>query len=324
MRNRLLLSALAIACLAAGATADEAIKLKNGKRLTGDATAYNAETKVLSFRTDDGVDHQLSLDELDGRSVYHVTRSKVPQDSANGQLQLANYARDIELYAHAVRHYGYAEKADPSLKGEVAKQMAILKTAAGAWAMNKAREAADKGNIKDAEKWLKKILDKLPDEPVAAEAATLLDNYYTKVRAEKAAEQEQKQDDELKKSIVPAKKFYESMLEKNKKALTARNSSTSLREWKGAVKDGERTLKELDKISKGLDAEKLEVLEGYRIMVENQVIDIHLNVASHYATQTSYQKAQKEVNKALAVDPRSKAALDARARIEAASNRGWW
>ena len=52
-------------------------------------------------------------------------------------------------------------------------------------------------------------------------------------------------------------------------------------------------------------------------------VELHLHLASHFTTRTSYNRAQSEVNKALAYDPRNKDALAARARIETAVNNGW-
>src|SRR6516164_9749304 len=92
----------------------DTIRLKDGSTLKGYATKYDDGAKVLTFRTEDGRDHRLALAELNTLSVYQVTQSTIPKDNAKAQIQLANYARDTGLYAHALRHYGYAEKADPS------------------------------------------------------------------------------------------------------------------------------------------------------------------------------------------------------------------
>ena len=67
-----------------------------------------------------------------------------------------------------------------------------------------------------------------------------------------------------------------------------------------------------------------EQLEGYRQMVIDQMVELHLHLASLWTVRSSYNKALGEANKALALDPRSEQALAARARIErAASERRW-
>ena len=67
-------------------------------------------------------------------------------------------------------------------------------------------------------------------------------------------------------------------------------------------------------------------LAEYRDIVVGELVDVHLSLASHYATQTDYKGAQREVNEALALDPDNRAALGMRARIEENASRGlrWW
>ena len=154
--KHLLAAALLLIGLAAPLQASEHIKLKNGKVLAGRATAYDSGRKVLSFRTEDGKQMELSLDELDQRSVYMVNTSLVPKDSGKGQLQLANFARDIGLYSHAARRYEYAEKADPSLKEQVEKERVLLRKLAAEYCLANAKEAVSKNDIKEAEKAIRK------------------------------------------------------------------------------------------------------------------------------------------------------------------------
>ena len=275
---------------------------------------------------DDGQARELHLDKLDKRSTYSVLKSQVPRDKGEGQLQLANFTRDIELFAHAVRHYGYAEKADPSLKPEIDKQMAILRSMAAKWGMERAREAADKGDLKTAEKWLEKIIVKLPDEPEAAEAKRLIDNYYAKVKAEKTKEIDAHQDEVLVKGLAKAKKAYDSMLAKNKKGLQSKSGSAPVREWEAAAKHGKKALTEIDKFEKKHPEKYTELLGGYRKTVNQQIIEIYMHLANHYSTRSSYNKALDQVNQALAIDPKSTEALSMRNRIQDASSRGlgWW
>jgi len=308
----------------AGLAQADHLKLKSGERLEGRATAYDTSTKTVSFRTEGGAVRTFGLDELDGRSLYLVTRSKVPNNNAEAQIQVANLARDTDLYAHAVRHYDRALKADPSTKARVDVEMETLRAQAGVWAMALANDAIADGDIRKAEKWLTKIIQKLPNQPQAAEAQSMLDRYYDRVRNEREAEEEQKHEELLKKDLKGAKKAYDSMVEKNKKALMSKSGTAAVREWKSAVKAGDRTLRELDDFSKKHEQEGMsEKLGGYRQIVTDQLIEVHLNLASRYSTQTSYQQAQKEVNKALALDSQNRAALSARVRIEEAASRGW-
>lgn len=330
LRIRLLGALGACLLVAAGAAqASGSIKLKNGSRLTGRATDYDEATQVLSFRVDGGEVRKLHLDELDGRSVYQVTRSSVPEDNGPGQLELANYARDIGLYAHSARHYRYAAAADPSLRQEVDVQLAEARSLAARWAMDNAKEAADEGDLREAEKWLTALIDKLPDEPLAGEARRILDGHYEKIRADQEAEVEAAKPGLLQKDLATAKKHYDSMRERNKKALTGGGSSGQrMRDWENAAESGERALRELDKRAKGYDdPETLATLEKYRGIVIDEIIQIRMSMASYYSTQSSYKKAADEVNRALALDPKNGDALAMRARVEENASRGgegWW
>jgi tetratricopeptide (TPR) repeat protein len=305
----------------------DTIRMKDRTTLKGYATAYDASTQILKFHTVDGRDLDIPLSDLNTLSVYQVTQSTIPKDNARAQLQLANYARDAELFAHALRHYGYAEKADPSLKPEIDKQRAILRQKAGNFALLNAQTALRHGDDAEAKKWLTKIVEKLPEEPQAAEAAKLLDQMFQ--RSPKATMTVAKDSrGDLEKDLAPSKAAYESMLEKTRKGLTVANAGTQATNlWQSAIADGERALKNLDKLDKDYtDGRSRETLGTARKMVTDQMVELRLHLASVWTTRSSYNKALGEVNNALALDPRNRDALEARARIEEASSRGfgWW
>jgi hypothetical protein len=315
------LVALALVSFCATANADS-IRLKDGTHVKGHATAYDEALKVLSWEDEAGKDREFKLEELDQRSSYRVLKSQVPKDSGKGQLQLANFTRDIEFFAHAVRHYGYAEAADPSLKPEIDKQIEVLKARAAKWGMQRAQECADKKDIKGAEKWLTKIITKLPDSPEAAEAKTILDNYYARVHAERTAEVDAKAQEAFEKGLAKGKKAYQDMLDKNHKALKSpKGGSPAVKGWENAIKDGERAMREIDNFEKK-NSGYTEILNEYRDAVNEQMFEIYLHLANHWATRSSYNKALVQVNNILAVDPKNEQALSMRNRIQEASSRG--
>lgn len=323
----LILAAFAVLSAGPVQAQDYSLKLKDGSRVTGKPTAYDDARKVLSFRTSDGQDRNFTLDELDARSVYMVNRSLVPKDDYEAQLQVANYARDIELFAHSARHYRNAREAgknDPAFLSRLEKNFDDAKRQASVWALGKAQEAAAKKNEREAVKWLTIIIEKLPDEPAAREAQSLLDQYYTRSRAKLDEKAEQDSEHVLRKELAQGKRHYDHMIEKTKKGLSSKGS-TSTRQWESAIKDGNRALKEIDKFEKKQgDASLKETLDGYRATVTEHIIDVRLHLASSYMTRTSYQQALAEVNKGLSLDPENERALSMRSRIEnAAADSGW-
>jgi len=313
-----------LATLAAPSAAQEKIKLKSGAVVSGRATHYDPEKEVLSFRTEDGKDMKYELTQLDSRSVYLVYASVIPKENGKGQLGLANFARDAGLYEHAARRYAYAETADPSLKAEVAKQREILRQRAADYCMANARAARAKGDSKETQKWLSIVLEKLPNSPQAAEAAAMVEEGYVREAKARDAADDAKYQDLLEKDLKKGKERYDSMIEGTSKGLTARNASKSENLWRGAIDDGEFVLKEIDRLAKKYpDDQKIQ--EGatrYRQLAIDQLVELHLHLASQYTTASSLKKAQKEANSALALDPKSTQALAARARIEQAANEG--
>jgi hypothetical protein len=322
MTMRALLTASILLVLAASASA-ATLKLKDGSTVTGKALRYDSPTQTLYFHTDAGKDVQYTLAELDSRSVYLINASLVPKDDAKKQLQVANFARDIGLYAHAVRRYGETLKTDPSLKDTVDAEMAKLKRMAAETCKKNAQAAAGKGDMREAEKWLTILIDKLPDEPEAAEARTALDDYYAKNRAKKIADADAKSSDALKKDLENGKARYQKMVEKCTQALQTKASGASENLLRSAISDGQWLLKEIDNIQKKHDvAQVRENADRYRGIVTDQMIEAYLHIASQKTVQSDYKGALNVVNEALALDPKNQEALSARARIEDYSSRG--
>ena len=323
MRIHPILAAVLLLTAVPVAAEDEYIKLRNGAVLKGRATAYDSERKVLSFRSTDGKEATYPLDELDQRSVYLVNASLVPKDSGRGQLQLANFARDAKLYKQAARRYGYALEADASLKPEVEKERARARSEAADFCLTNARDSFAKGKTKEGEEWLTTLLQKLPDEPQAAEASKMLDQHYTQERDARDDQLEKDHADLLQKDLKQGKERYDRMFRRTQEGLTARGSkSTSL--FEGALDDGEFCLKELDRIAKKYpdDPKVQEGAEKYRKLITDQMVEVHLHLASHYTMKSSFDKAMREANQAIALDPNNQAALAQRARIEQAANEG--
>jgi len=326
--HRGLAAAAFLAFLHVPGDAQATIKLKDGSSVTGRGTRYDSENRTLYFHADDGRDLVLTLNDLDGRSAYLVNRSIAPQDDAERQLAVANFARDVELFAHSNRHYEYALKAaDASFKPQVEREQATMFQRAAAWGMARAEAALKKGDSKEAEKWLQKIIKKLPDEPQAAQAATMLDGIYDEVHGARDDHLETASPQLLTTDLAKGKKYYDSMLEKNKSGLLQKSNSRSKRDYNSAIKDGKKALKEIEKVAKKrTDVSSQNTLDGYHKLVTDQIIEIHMNIASQLLAQSSFNAAMKEVNAALALDSKSSAALSMRARVENASSRGigWW
>jgi len=324
MNSRILARLALLLVLVAPLAASEQIKLKSGKVVKGRATSYDAEKKVLHFRTDDGKDMDYPLDQLDQRSVYLVHAGVIDKGNGKGQLQLANFARDAGLWEHAARRYGYAEQADPALKPEVERERAKGRGMAADFCLKSAKSALAKNDAKEAEKWLTILLERLPNEPQAVEASSLLDQHYAKGRNARDDELEKKHAALLQKDLKEGKMHYDRMIERTQQGLTARNTTKSASLWEGAIDDGKAVLKEIEKLEKKYPDDP-KVQEGavkYRELTIDQMVDAYLHLASQSLVKSSYKEAEKYTNAALALDPKNTAALSQRARIEEAANEG--
>jgi tetratricopeptide (TPR) repeat protein len=152
-----------------------------------------------------------------------------------------------------------------------------------------------------------------------------LDELFSSERAKREAPIQQKAPPSLLATdLKQGKVYYDRMIQSAKQGLTSPGGSAqSINAWENSLESGGNALKEIDKAEKKYsDSQTRETLSGYRKLVDDQMIEVRLNLASVYATRTSYNKALGEVNQALAIDPQNAQALAARARIEQSANTG--
>jgi tetratricopeptide (TPR) repeat protein len=306
---------------------DTTITLADGTKVTGHATAYDGETRTLHFTTTEGEPRRFGLEQLDARSVYLVHRSIVPTDDGEAQLQLANLARDAGLYAHSARHYRNARRAAPELAADVDREEATMRRMAAEFCILRAEEALAAGNRREAERWLTRLLDRMPDEPLAERAAEMLEGLHGPVARENYTQTEKEAPDLLKTDLARGKRHFDAMVDHTKRGLQARGGSSARRDFERAISEGERALREVDRVAADReDAASQRALKGYREAVVEQLVQAHLHLGSLLMTRSSLNNAMAQVNTALALDPGNAEALAMRSRIEVASNRGigWW
>lgn len=322
-----------IALLVAGAAwappaaASDHLKLTDGTLLVGRATAYDPDARVVTFVTEDGRTLQIAAADLDRLSAYKLAKTRVKEDDAGDQVKLGNFARDVGLYAHSNRHYGTALSLDPSLAAAVEEQRVVLRREAADFCMKNARAELQRGDEREAERWLTTLLQKLPNEPQAAEAEAMLAELYPKNHEPLDDELEQGLGEQLLAGdLKKGKQHYDAMLADIQKGLaSSRSTSAAKKSFDAAWTSGQRALDELDRVQKKMedDPAVAELFDSYRDLVHQHMVDAQIHLASLLTVQTDYQGANEAVGKALSVDPDDREALVARARIEEASSRGW-
>jgi tetratricopeptide (TPR) repeat protein len=320
--RRILNAILMLAIVALPASA-ATLKLKNGTTIDAKVKSYDTATQTLYVTKSDGTDGQYKMDDLDGRTVYLVNASRVPKDDAKAMFQVANFARDAGLYAHAMRRYNETIKLDPSMKPTVDVEVKKLKRTAAELCARNARAAVAKNDMREAEKWLNILVEKLPDEPEAEQARSILETHYAKAREAKVAAADAKADASLQKDVEKGKQRFAQMVDKTKRGLQAKSNSEAKNLFAGAIADGKAVQKMIDDVEDKYGDKVKEQVQGYRQVVDQQMVDVYLHIANALATQTDYNGAQRQVNDALAIDSKNEAALTMRARIQEYASQGW-
>lgn len=327
LSNKALCGLLFLSVVCSNASATDHLKLNSGRKLTGEAKAYDHATQTLTFVTSAGEELKLKADILDRVSAYKLAKSHVDPNNAQEEIRLAVFAADVHLFVHAGRHLDKAEQLDPNLSTEVVKARQEIKASAASFCMSQAQAAVTAGDKREAEKWLTTIVGKLADQPQAAEASKMLQGLYPENHDSRDDHLEASHGNLLDGELKAGKKYYDQMLRDIQSGLTnTRTTSTAKREFERAWSNGERALKELDRVGKRVSKEQPDTtstLAEYRSIVVEHMVESQLHLASMLSVQTDYQDAIKAVNLALSVDPNNKDAKAARARIENSASNGW-
>ena len=137
-------TALVLSTLASVASAQDVPELENGEVLRGNAHSYDEAAETVQFTLNDGTERTLKTEELERMSAYKIAKSRAEKGNPDDEFRLGNFARTIELYAHAARHYDAAEKADPGrVEAAPARQPQERRAADGARSAQPSRPLVD-------------------------------------------------------------------------------------------------------------------------------------------------------------------------------------
>ena len=204
-----LVAALALAPASLG---QDRLKLTNGTTLVGKAVSYDASAKIVTFVTEAGATEKVPADQLDRLSAYKIAKARLAKGTPADEIKLAKFARDVNLYAYSAKHYASALKRDPGLQQTVDEERVGLRHEAAQYCLSQAKEEQQKGDKNQAEWWLTKLLEKLPNEPEAAEAQKMLSELYPENHAKLDEDLEKGNEDLLTGDLAKGKKYYYSML----------------------------------------------------------------------------------------------------------------
>jgi len=287
------------------------------------------------LRADDGLSVTLELsngnsqviayDDLAPRSIYRLMKGRVSKDDGAGLIELGNYTRDNGLYAYSKRHYKDALKADKSLKPELEVEVAKLREVASDDMLRRAQDALAKGDMREAEKQLSRILTELPDEAAAQTAHAIMGDLATQAettRVRHEQEQDASNATAIVKELAPAQRRYDRAIEENRKGMLASSGSSRARKhYEKSTSEGGRGRKAVTSAER--KNSKRTGFPEAAATLDRKLVDVivtaSLNLAGISLSKSSYNKAMDHTNEALVVDPSSTEARAMKSRIENAS-----
>jgi hypothetical protein len=308
----------------------QAFQLKTQKQLTGEVLSVEGERVTLKVSMFGGtVEVQRDLTDFTPDSAYRIMASQTG-NTFEDKMKLARFASEVDSIDYLRKEvrecYGIAEKAknDAQIK-EVSKFAADCIDKYFNLAMSK-------NDFAFAKNCINILMMKFPNERTPAQKKAMLDRYHSaldKVAADRKAAQEARAEkaavDEANRLLKPLNdKIAQAAELENEGLLTGNNNIASRQKFDQAIdllKEAYQKVQQYEKSSN-------KFLKDHASSLQVQIFDIGkdacLNAASAATFQSDYQGARGYINLVLAVDPHDKDALDARARVEMASSRGWW
>lgn len=304
--------------------------LKNQKQLTGEVVSIEGERVTLKVNMFGGTAQiERDLADFTPDSAYRILASK-SGNTFEDKMKLARFAAEVDSIDYLRKElreaYEIADKAnDEARKREVTKFAADC--------VDKYFDIAmQKGDLRFAKQCINILMTKFPEERTEAQKKAMLKRYddaQNKIAAERKAAQEAKAEkaavDEANRLLKPVMDDIEQAKQlQNEGLLTGNNNVAARQKFDQALdllKSAHRKVQQFEKSSN-------KFLRDHASSLEVEIFDIGkdacLNAASAATFQSDFQGARGYINIILAVDPKDKDALDARARIELAANRGWW
>ncbi len=310
-----------------GATLDQRqryIYMRSGKSYKGVVQRDDGQTLVLT--TVGGNELSLSYEDLAPRTVYALRQAKIAPSDFEGQLEIANYARDHELYGYARRHYERALRADSSRAQEVEREIATLRRQASEAELERAREALARRDTRAARKHLSNLMEEFPGEPAADAAVALFEEEFA-VEREQQLNERALRDQEVARALEPAQRHLDRATEHVRSGLkNARKQTQAIHSYEDAVSSAKRSYSLLVRLEKrsSTGPELRSAIAQMKEEVKEFGVAAYVHAARAYLVRGSHYNAIESANAALAIDPNNAEARSIRRRAEEdLSEPGW-
>ncbi|MFT7620641.1 MAG: tetratricopeptide (TPR) repeat protein [Planctomycetota bacterium] len=305
------------------------ILLKEGKALTG--TLHSDDGTTIRFTERKvGKIVTYAYNELHPRTVYRLMKTRTSKTDASGQLRVAAYALDHELFDQARRHYRLALKADAKLGNKIEGDLQALRQRAGVKVLNWSRKHMDSGDVLKAERYLGLLLEKYPNTEVATEASLLLEQLAVRAMAarekkteERAAAKSARAESAAKKKLEAGKKHYFKAHKLNLKGLQSTKSHSQAKNYfSQSIREFTKARAVLTKVSKDVDPDSPlgALIKSYFKTLTEETVEVQLHLASEYFYRGSLKNAREVTLEARALDPKNREVKRMLARLELAAN----
>lgn len=316
---KLLLRAAFFVLLATLASAGgmDKVLLKDGTLVQGKIRKDTGEAIVVADAW--GKETTVPYGDIDPRTLFRLKMGRVKRSDGRGQLELAQFACDLGLWAQSRKHYRWAETADSKLHAEIDAGLEKLRDKAGASLLMQARQAAAAGNVDKAQRLLTTIIRELPDESVARLATQELAKIQPSARKQDVEAYRRKISPRLKAVLAPARQHYERMLDQRHKGQSSIiYGDKAIPHFQNAVQSGNmaRRMWRQIKNQHRNDAELNEIVAFVDQTLNQNLVELHLHLAKIYSDKRQYGAAQKEVDKAIRISPSDGKANSLRMQIQ--------
>lgn len=336
---RVAIIALAVCLPCASAQEQEVLETQSGAKYAGKILSDDGAS--VEIETAAGATMKLSYSVLTPKSIYRLQVLRTGP-TARDQLALAEWCVPMKLYEEARVHYRKAIELDPEMKLDEAVQASVAKarTTAANELLERGKGLQASNQKQEARRVLSLLVQELPEEPAAKEAAQLLAS-ETAQRKQDALSRKlaklpepgpdapkradgQPFGDETRLLFLPVIESYHKMLDATHDGLV-KGGTGGIKELEQALREGDKIRKEADKIRQK-DANSPEVAEALALVdekLEEAVVDARINIVDNYLLRNSYNQAGDVVREGLATYPKNARLRQAMDRVTAAaSNNG--
>lgn len=307
---------------------DELVLLDHHHLLTGEVVSSTPDSVTFKHVVGDTDDTQTySADKIDPHSFY-IIRSRAVKGDAAAMVVLGEYCQTHGLFTRARNQYIEAMKLDKSL--DLKANMAACEQGTATIMLDEAQTMAKSDKPEQAYYQATSIMRRFPGTSTASQAKQLSGTMYKQIvdtRNQKLAEHEARGGDEAIREITKethrAADTNHAALQENAGSAAKTKFSQSIEEYKMALNKAEGLAKQYAD-----NADLSKEVGDLVSKTKSELIEVYINLGSMYLTQTSYQEALKEANKAISVDPNSETAKSFRAQVASASSEsevgGYW